>query len=463
MICSMRMTFPAMSLPTMASNITLIRPNPPKPRAPAAALLILRPDASDPNHQEQNTLINHIYKDDPHLTKIVDQSGNTIYVTAISGGTLLKVVSADVPDADAVYLRLQQDSSNRVTAIYTDVDPAVVDSGTLMVQYTYDSLGNLQTVSRKTSASPEAWTNSDFAYDNRDSVVAHSLTILYTPHASTATTSPTALITNVYDLTTGRLSSTTDADGHTITYNTAQTINHQETVTDRSGVSTEYDYDDDGNVIRTTNLATNQITVDVYQPGTASNARFETTAYGTPLAFTKYFTYDDAGNQTSVTYTVDGKTTVTHSSYIQILSQQLLASSTDAFGTVTTNLYNDQAQLSETDVTDPAGNLLQLTKYSNYNSSNPGLVTQYIKNAAGQWVPYVTTETLYNTFGFVTETRTLAGDGTFASDGVNCRLARSSTVPPLMSIPTAIFSRQFSGIPSPLPMPLLPTRTPSMA
>lgn len=84
----------------------------------------------------------------------------------------------------------------------------------------------------------------------------------------------------------------------------------------------------------------------------------------------------------------------TYSTYTTIAGRQLLLTSTDANGTVTTNSYDPTTgNLIETDVTDSAGNLRSKTTFGNYNAQGlAGTITQYDDiNAAGQLTPGIFT------------------------------------------------------------------------
>jgi YD repeat-containing protein len=143
------------------------------------------------------------------VTKLVDPNGNTLTINS-SG-----VVSSSGPS-----VAFSRDSLGRILSI---ADP----TGAL-ITYQYSSAGDL------TSVTDRAQNTTTFGYDNN-----HYLTTITDPRGVSA-------VRNNYD-SSGRLISTTDANGNTIKYTPNLSAN-QEQIADQLGNITLYTYDNDGNI-----------------------------------------------------------------------------------------------------------------------------------------------------------------------------------------------------------------------
>jgi RHS repeat-associated protein len=126
----------------------------------------------------------------------------------------------------------------------------------------------------------------------------------------------------------GRLTGQTDADGLEVKFG-HDIDNRRETITDKLGNTTVYEYDSRGNVLRTVD-AKGGVKTFTYDADdnvlTVTNAIGKTTTY----------TYDAAGHRTSETDPLGNVTRYTYDALGQVLT------TADALGRVTTNVYNEQ-------------------------------------------------------------------------------------------------------------------------
>jgi len=253
------------------------------------------------------------------LTAVTDANGNTLTVT--SNG-IVSSAGKSVP--------FTRDSQGRIISI--------TDPNGNKLNYAYDVFGDLGTFQDR------AGNTTGFLYDNdQDNLntpnnVKHNLTGIIGPNG-------TQLLTNAYDAN-GRLTSTEDAFGGfgvvAFTHNIAA---QTETVTDRNGNPTTYQYDADGNVTQVTD-ALGHITTSTYDAN--DNKLSETNGNGK----TSTYTYDGNGNRLTETDPLNHTTTYTYSALNKPLTIQ------DANGHTTTNTY------------DANGNLLTTTDPNNKTTTN---------------------------------------------------------------------------------------------
>jgi RHS repeat-associated protein len=259
--------------------------------------------------------------------------------------------------------------------------------------YTYDANGDLK------SHTDPAGNTTSFLYNFR-----HDLIEIKDPRGIRP-------VRNEYD-DAGRLVKHIDAFGKEITY-THNIGVREEIITDRLGNVTKHEYDDKGNVVRTTdaNGGTTERTYDT---------RGNTLTEKDPLNRTRTYTYDANDNRTSEADPLGNTTGYTYNGRNQVLTISQpgsgtttntydangnLTSTKDPSGKTTTYTYNAQGlQLTQTDplgnVTtysyDGVGNLLTETNPLNH-------VTTYTYDANGNRLTQTTTnngQTLISTFQY---------------------------------------------------------------
>lgn len=253
-------------------------------------------------------------------------------------------------------ITFQRDSQGRITQV---IDP-MGQSQT----YTYDPNGNLAT-----HTDPEANTTR-FLYNQ-----SHGLLNIFDPLNRN-------LARNEYDAE-GRLISTTNANGRTITF-THDLGTQQEVVTDIDGNVTVLEYDERGNVVRTTDPLGN-VTIRAYDADdnetSITNAEGETTTRTfdgrgniltatNPLNQTTTFTYGSQDRVTSIENPLGGTTTFNYDTRGNLLTRTNaanvvevtntydtsgnLVAQTDALGRITQFEYD--AFGNQTAILDPLGN-----------------------------------------------------------------------------------------------------------
>jgi RHS repeat-associated protein len=227
------------------------------------------------------------------LQSLSDPNGNTLTIGA--GGIVHSSGKSIVFNRDIV---------GRITSI---VDP----NGNSQF-YNYDPNGDL------ISYTDNENNTSTYTYDAN-----HRLLTIHDPRGIQP-------IRNDYD-PSGRLISHTDGFGKVITY-IHDIPNRTETVTDRLGHPTVFEYDERGNVLRKTD-ARGGVTSFTYDAN--DNLLTETNALGK----TTTYTYDSNDHLTSITDPLNNVTQFTYNVLGKVLSQ------TDPLGHVTTNTYNSAGEL----------------------------------------------------------------------------------------------------------------------
>jgi RHS repeat-associated protein len=287
-------------------------------------------------------------------------------------------------------LTFNRDSLGRVTSITTPTNQTF--------SYTYDSAGDLITVTPPAPTSPDIYT-----YDAN-----HDLLTEAGPG--------TPLTTLTYD-SSGRLTAVTDAAGHTttVTNNVGQ---RQQVVADPNGqLSTVYTYDPSGDLLRQDRTAGSQTLTDTY----SYDSLGDVTSHTDPLGHTTTATYDGSGNLSAFT-DADGHTTqFAYNGQGQVTSEVAngatvyqaaytpsgeTTSSTDGNGATTTYAYNSDGLIAS--VTDPASHT------QSYGYDGSGNLTS-VSDAAGH-----TTTMAYDAMGHLTSVINAAGATTaftYDSDG----------------------------------------------
>jgi RHS repeat-associated protein len=247
-----------------------------------------------------------------------------------------------------------------------------------------------------------------YAYDERNDLVGQrdreNNLVTYTynsTHGLVAVKDPRGVqpLRNEYD-DTGRLIKHVDASGKEITY--AHNLEtRQEVVTDRLGNVTVYEYDERGNIVRSTEPGGGVQTATFDERG---NKLSQTNALGKTVTYT----YDAADNLTSETDAAGARTSYTYNNRGQILTV------TDPRGGVSAKTYDANGNLLST--RDPLGNTGAWTydaRGLRTSATDPlGGVTRYEYDAAGN---------------LVKETDALGGVATYAYDAAGRQLTRSRT------------------------------------
>ena len=222
-----------------------------------------------------------LYNNNLSLTKIVDANGNAIGITSTGYSYTSPITGQTVNE-----LTFVRDSQGRITAVNNA-------AGETLVTYTYDQNGDLTqssvlqtpavTDSNGNIITPAVWDVTNYTY--LQGPQAHIINKITSPDGSTP-------IINQYD-SSGRLISSTDSNGHTITYN-PNIAGNQEVVTDRNGNQTVYVYDNQGRVIDQTDAQGHEtqyvygdswtnnpttVTTDTIVNGVATNVLTKTYTY----------------------------------------------------------------------------------------------------------------------------------------------------------------------------------------
>ncbi|HEY2973146.1 MAG TPA: PKD domain-containing protein [Pyrinomonadaceae bacterium] len=245
------------------------------------------------------------------LQSVADTNNNTVTVSAAgiihsSGGIQTRSIT------------FARDSLGRISQI---TDPA----GNAQT-YAYDANGDL------ISYTDTENNTSTYTYDS-----THRLLTIHDPRGIQP-------IRNEYDAD-GRLLSHIDGFGKVISY-THDLPSRVETITDRLGNPTSFEYDERGNVLRKTD-ARGGVTTFTYDAN--DNVLTETNALGN----TTTHTYDAYDHRTSITDPLGNTTQFTYNALGKILT------TTDALGHITTNTYNSAGNLLTT--RDPLNNTISFT------------------------------------------------------------------------------------------------------
>jgi RHS repeat-associated protein len=258
------------------------------------------------------------------LTSIADSNGNGI---GLARSTSLPLEITQITDSNQRTLNFTYDSAGRITS--------VVDSLGQTVLYTYNSLGRLATVS------DAAGGVTTYNYDDQSNLIS--------------VTDPRQItyLQNTFDAN-GRVIKQVAADGGVTSLSYTQLNSGVPnspvvltTVTDPRGNTTLYHFNPSGFLVDMTD-ALGQKTVYTLNPSTN-----QTVSVTDPLMRTTSFTYDSAGNTTSITR---------------------LAGTP---GAVTTNFTYDPTFNKVTSITDPLGHT---TSFKYDNAGNPANVTDPMGN-----------------------------------------------------------------------------------
>jgi RHS repeat-associated protein len=279
-------------------------------------------DYVNPTRYRLTTAEGNIYVVDERLgvTEMRDANGNTLTINA----------NGVVHSAGRSVL-FRRDSQGRITSV---TDPAGQT-----IYYAYSDGGDLATFVDLSG------NITSFNYANASGITnsTHLLSTIVDPRNVT-------VLQNFWNTVTRQLQSTADGRGLSTTY-THDVPNRRETIRDRLGNNTVYEFDDAGNVVRITD-ANSGVTTKTYD----ANDNLLTST--DPLGKTTRYTYDTHGNRTSEEDPLFNRTEYTYNVRKQLLTVK------DALGRVTTNTY-DPSTGNMLSTRDALGNVTATTYFSN--------------------------------------------------------------------------------------------------
>jgi RHS repeat-associated protein len=350
----------------------------------------------------------------PKLTSIVQRTGDKLTIGA--NGIFHSTTNSTNVTRSVTFVR---DGQNRITAIY---DPNAGTNGLPAVQYVYNNdTGNLIQVLKLTDRVAGVFSTNKYIYANQQ--FPHYITEIDNGIGAPITR-------NFYD-SSGRLTSSVDANGNTTQY-IHNLTNSLEMVVDPRGNTNSFAYDSRGNVAAVTNavgtvmLATydgsNNKTNEVVM---LNGAGYSTNNFGydpntglllastNSFGFTNGFTYNNNGQLLT---SVDA---LGHSSaYFYDLNTGSFLGTADALGNTTTNLYDTNSLLvSATDAAgavitnqyDSLGNLI-VTRTGYYSNSTFVALTStgYAYDLDGNRVAMTNALGIVTCYGFDGQNRIVA-------------------------------------------------------
>jgi RHS repeat-associated protein len=250
----------------------------------------------------------------PKLTSIVQRTGDQIIITTNSiyhlnkGGT----------NTQTIWFERDNQNQNRITAIHDAISGS---GGTPSVRYVYNDSGNLIQVLKLTDRNAGTYSTNRYIYGNGQF-----------PHYITEIDNGIGVpITKNYYDSSGRLTSTVDANGNTTQY-IHNLTNSLEITVDPRGNTNTLAYDSRGNAIAVTN-AMGGITLASYDG--ANNRTNEVLFLNGARYATNNFTYDpNTGLLLAGVNALGSTNSFTYNSFGQVLT------ATDARGNTSTNLYD---------------------------------------------------------------------------------------------------------------------------
>lgn len=263
----------------------------------------------DPNRYRLTTREGTIY--------VINQTSGVENITEPNGNTITFGSNGIIHSAGKSVL-FERDSEDRIVKI---TDPK---GNTILFEY--DFYGDLVAVT------DQEGNTSRYTYN-----FSHGLVEIIDPTGNVPAR-------NEYDAD-GNLISTTDADGNRIEF-THDVDNRREVIRDRLGNVTVHEYDEEGNVTKTTDALGNTTSFSYDANG---NTLTETD----PLGHVTTFTYDANDNPLTETDALGNTTTTTYNAKNEIQTI------TDPLGRLVSSGYDTKGNL--TSITDPLGNITTLT------------------------------------------------------------------------------------------------------
>ncbi|MHC4739164.1 MAG: hypothetical protein ACYS9Y_09705 [Planctomycetota bacterium] len=323
----------------------------------------------------------------PYLSSIETASGEKIeFEIDLSNGEnpiVTGIIARDREDVNIATIGIIRDENDRIIAIR---DPGWNQGDANTIEYVYDGNDNLTEVWRLVDKDTNEYDVTEYTYDNPSN---HLLTDINDPRGLTP-------IRYVYDAN-GILTGTIDAKGNTINI-THNITGRTETIEDRLGYLTIYEYDERGNVISVTNA---QGDTTSYQYTDSTNPDKATiVTFPSPSGPTTYYEYDSLGRTTKVTDPVGNVTTysydnngnlletvqkvpdpqnanvlkeisrTTNEYNVQYPDRNLLEKTSDALGNSTVYEYDSKNRMTRIIKEDPNGFLLEVITTNTYDDNS---------------------------------------------------------------------------------------------
>ncbi|MER7967158.1 DUF6531 domain-containing protein [Streptomyces ardesiacus] len=370
------------------------------------------------------------YNGAEQLTSAMDPAGNTTTYAYDDAGNLTKTT-----DATGEFVTRTYDSGGRLTS---ETDPLGGKT-----TYTYDKVGRLlSTVSARgnlTGADPAAYTT-NYAYDaagNRTKVTGPTGAAVTTEYDAVnrpvKVSDPLGNATSYTYDAVDNVTKITDALGKTVT-SVYDKNNRLTSTTNQLAKTTSYAYDADGNLLsRTSPLGSKQSwTYDGDgRQATAVDPRGNATG-ADPAQYTTAYTYDEAGNLTSVTDPLGGVTSTAYDAAGNVTKR------TDSDKRVTAYGYDKLDQLTAVTAADDGKTTYNydavgnLTKRTDAN----GHITSYVYDAARRLTAVTdplnrVTSYAYDAEGNLTKKTTPRGSTSYTFDprGLLTKVDYSDTTP----------------------------------
>jgi RHS repeat-associated protein len=273
----------------------------------------------------------------PDGTKYGFNGDGTIASKTDRNGNTLSYSSSGISSSTGRQVQFTRDG-NRITEIYDPI--AINTSGSPVLKYTYDSIGNLTNAAQLVQRSPAVYENTSYAYTNTTF-----------PNNLTSVTDARGITTQRYEYDSeGRLYKQYDAYGRAITY-AYDTVTHQQTITDRNGYPATQTFTPAG------------------QLSSLQDASGGVTSFG----------YDSQGNKISETDPADETTTYAYDANGQLIAQtnaldESASATYNNFGEVLVSI--DNLGHGTTNAYDANGNLL-------FSTNTLGIVTAYGYDSQG--------------------------------------------------------------------------------
>nr|WP_245891221.1 DNRLRE domain-containing protein [Desmospora activa] len=258
------------------------------------------------------------------LTSITDANNNKTTISYTGSNP------TSITDASGRKVNLTFNTSNRVTKV---TDPA-----NRTTEYTYDTAGNLKTVTKK-DAGDKTLSTVTYGYDTD-----HNLTSIKDPNGNDKTVE--------YDSEdrVKQLSQRVTIGGEKKEATTSfqyDTTNKITTVTNPKGTKTVYTHNEYANVVQITQdpIGLNVKQTFEYNDKNEMISRKDANTIAINSNATYHYTYDDNGNLTSITNPLNEKSTTEYDENNNLIRD------TDPEGNTTTNEYDDESN--KTSTTDP--------------------------------------------------------------------------------------------------------------
>jgi RHS repeat-associated protein len=234
-------------------------------------------------------------------------------------GNRLTFAYASIAHSTGKQVTFTRDGNNYVTEIY---DPIAQDiSGSPVLKYSYDDIGNLTNAARLVERSPETYQATSYAYTNTAF-----------PHHVTSITDARGIVSARYEYdSSGRMTRQYDALSRFVSYG-FDLVNRRQTVTDRLTNTAVQTFTYSGQLASLQDPAGN---VTQYGYDESGRKIAETNALGQVTSYT----YDSSDNLTGGTDPIGASTSATYNDFGEPLA------ATDALGYATVSAYDAKGNL----------------------------------------------------------------------------------------------------------------------